>query len=221
MNTYRAVPIRKTSRSLQQHFLLKRRRSIILKPKQHIEPSQIFAQLAEQYHMGSPIELYPMKSWVIHFYQVVRRMLLGTVICALLFLMGIVALFFYQYLMVFGGHIPDLGDRLLFGLPGITIGLLGCGTCLLASKVIAQKIPTSLLVCTEGLLELSPKQVHVTHWSEIKKPLLEYKKGKRKVYTIYRSPRNPLIFSEAFEDAEGLADLIRQRMVIVKAVEQA
>lgn len=183
-----------------------------MEAKQRTELSTIPSQLAEQHRVGSPIALYQMQPWWIHFYQVVRRVLLGTVLCAVLFLLVVVALFFYQYLIVFGGHIPDLQERLMLSLPGTVIGLLGCGACLLIRDLIAQKVPASFLVCTEGLLEIHPKQVDVTRWNEIRGPLQESGSGTKKSYKLHRKSHKPLLFGETFEDAESLADLIRQRI---------
>lgn len=170
-------------------------------------------QLAEQYHAGSPIALYNMQPWWIHFYQVIRRILLGTVICAMLFIIVMVALFFYQYLVVFGSQIPDLQERLILSLPGIVIGLLGCGACLIFRNIIAQKVPASFLVCTDGLLEIHPKQVDVTRWDEMRGPLQELGLGKRKSYKLYRKNREPLVFGETFEGIESLVDLIKQQFL--------
>src|SRR3981081_3855767 len=78
-----------------QGILPKALRGIVLEPGQRAELSMTTYQLAEQYRVGSPIALYNMQPWWIHFYQVIRRVLLGTVICAVLFVLVVVALFFY------------------------------------------------------------------------------------------------------------------------------
>lgn len=79
-------------------------------------------------------------------------------------------------------------------------------------NIIAQQVPASFLVCTEGLLKMDPKQVDVTHWDEIKEPLQGTGVGKSKRYQINRINRKPLVFGDNFEGAEGLADLIRQQI---------
>jgi hypothetical protein len=156
-----------------QEILPKAIRRIVLEPGQRAELSMTTYHLAEQYRVGSPIALYNMQPWWIRFCQVIRRILLGTVMCAVLFVLVVVALFFYQYLIVFGGQMPDLQDRLLLSLPGFINGLLGCGACMITRDIIAQMVPASFLVCTEGLLKILPKQVDVTCWDEVRGTLQE------------------------------------------------
>lgn len=184
-----------------------------MEPGQRSEFSPTTCQLAEQYRMGKPIALYNMQLRWIRFYQMLRRVLLGTVVGAILFLVVVIALFFSEYLIVFAGHVPDLQERLLLSLPGTIIGLLGCGECLVMREMIARRVPAAFLVCTEGLLEIRPGQVDVTRWDEIRGPLQESRAGKRKRYKLSRTNRKPLLFGETFEDTKGLADLIRQQFL--------
>jgi len=180
---------------------------------QRIELPLAMYQLSEQYHAGSPIALYNMQPQWVHLYQTIRRVLLGIVICAIVFMLVGIALFFYQYLIVFAGKIPDLEERLILSLPGIIIGLFGCGACITIREIITQKIPTSLLVCTEGLLEIHPKQVDVTRWDEVSEPLQEIGLGKRRNYKLYRKDRKPLFLGETFENLESLINLVRQQIL--------
>jgi len=183
-----------------------------LEPRQKAELPMTTYQLAEQYRVGLPIALYNMQTWWIRFCQVIRRVLLGIVICAVLFLLVVVALFLYQYLIVFDGQVPDLQERLLLSLPGTIIGLFGCVECMMVRYMLAQRVPASLLVCTDGLLEIRPKEVNVTRWDEVKGTLQGPGLAKRKSYKLHRSKRKPLLFGENFEDVEGLADLVRQQI---------
>jgi hypothetical protein len=198
-----------------QRILPKAIRRIVLEPGERAELSVTTYQLAEQYRVGSPIALYNMQLRWVRFWQVFRRILLGMVICEVLFFVVVVALFFYQYLIVFGGQIPDLQERLLLSFPGFFNGLLSGVFCMISRDIIAKGVPASFLVCTEGLLEIHPKQVDVTRWDEVREvrgPLPEPGLGKRKSYKLYRINRKPLVFGEAFEDIESLADLIRQQL---------
>jgi hypothetical protein len=195
-----------------QRILPKAIRRIVLEPGQRAELSMATYQLAEQYRVGSPIALYNMQLRWVRFWQVFRRILLGMVICAVLYVLVVVALFFYQYLIVFGGHIPDLQERLIWSLPGIVSTLITFFWCMMIRNTIVQMIPASFLVCTEGLLEIRPKQVDVTRWDEVRGTLHGPGLAKRKSYKLYRINRKPLVFGEAFEDIESLADLIRQQL---------
>ena len=195
-----------------EEILPKARRRIVLEPGERAELSMTTYQLAEQYRVGSPIALYNMQLWWVRCCQVIQRILLGTVICAVLFVLVALALFFYQYLIVFGGHIPDLQERLLLSLPGTINGLLGCVGCMIARDIIAKRVPASFLVCTEGLLKILPKQVDVTRWDEVRGTLHGPGLAKRKSYKLYRKNRKPLVFGEVFEDMESLTNLIRQQL---------
>lgn len=168
-------------------------------------------QLAEQYHVGSPLELYNMQPTWIHFCQMLRRVLLGAAICMMLFIVVVIALFLYQYFIVYRGQMPDLQERVILGLPGIIIGLLGSSICLMIRAIIVQIIPASLLICTEGLLEIRPNQIRVTFWNEVNGSLQECRSGTRRSYKLYRINRKPLLFGENFENIEELASLIKQR----------
>lgn len=181
-----------------------------MEPRQRVRLSIATYHLAEQYHLGLPSALYNMQPWWIRFYQIIGRVLLGTVICAVLFLVVVVALSFYQYLVVFGGQVPDLQERLILSLPGTFIGVFGCIGCMVIRSMIAQRVPVSLLVCTEGLLEIRPQQVDVTRWEEVRGFLQGPKLGKKKRYQLNRINRKPLLFGETFESIEELANLVRQ-----------
>ncbi len=188
------------------------RKGLFLEPEQRAKFSSLTYQLAEQYHVGLPLALYNMQPQWIRIFQVLRRVLLGVVIGTVLFLLIVVVLFSYQYLVVFAGQIPDLHARLLLSLPGTVNGLLGCIACMIFRNIIAQQVPASFLVCTEGALKIYPKQVDVTRWDEVKEPLQGPGLGKKKRYDLYRINRKPLFFGENFEDVEGLANLVRQQI---------
>jgi len=168
-------------------------------------------QLAEQYHMGSPIGLYNMQPRWIRIYQMLQRVLLGVVICTALFLLTIAIFFFYQYLLAFANQIPDISEKLMLSLPGIVTGLIGCIGCIIMRNIIAQRVPASFLVCTEGLLEMYPGQIVVTRWAEVEE-LLQGFRSKKKVYQLIRKNRKPLFFTEVFENLEDLADLVNQHI---------
>lgn len=182
-----------------------------LESEQRATASSLTYQLAEQYHMGLPIELYHMQPQWIRFCRVIQSVVLGAVICVALFLLIIIIFFFYQYLIVYAGHIPDLQTRLTLGLPGVISGSIGGIGCLLIRNTITQRVPASLLICTEGLLEIYPKRVVVTRWNEVNGLSRGLKSGKRKVYQLSRIKRKPLIFGEAFENVEDLVNLISQQ----------
>ncbi len=169
-------------------------------------------QRTELYQVGQLLALYNMQPWWIRFCRVIRRVLLGIVIFVVFFLLVIVALFLYQYLIVFDGQVPDLQERLILSLPGFISDLLSCVGCMIVRNMFAQRVPASLLVCTEGLLEVRPKQIDVTRWDEIRGTLQGPGLAKRKSYKLHRIKRKPLLFGENFEDVEGLASLVRQQI---------
>ncbi len=164
-------------------------------------------QLAEQYRVGQPLALYNMHPRWLHFWKVFRHGLLGMVIFVAIVLLVSQTIFLHQ---LFTGQIPYLQTRLILDLTGTSIGLMGCVTWLSMRHMIAQSLPTSILVCTEGLLEIRPKGVEVTRWDEVKWLHQETRLGKKKHYTLYRIKRKPFSFGEIFEDVEGLADLVSQ-----------
>ncbi|MBA2677071.1 MAG: hypothetical protein H0U76_01525 [Ktedonobacteraceae bacterium] len=169
--------------------------------------------LAERYRVGQPLALYTMHPWWVRFCAVCRQILLGVVICAVLFVLVVVALFLFQYLIGVFDQGDELQSRLTFGLPGIIIGLMGCVEAMVMRSMIGQKVPISLLLCTEGLLAIHPKKVEVTHWNEVRGDLQGPGFGKKKRYTLQRLNRKPLLLNEAFEDLEGLVDLVRQLLL--------
>lgn len=171
-------------------------------------------QLAEQYHVGSPLELYHMQPRWIHFCQMLRRVCLGAALCMMLLIVVVLGLFLYQYVIIYRGQMPDLQERFLLGFPGIMMGGLGSGIGLVMREVIARRVPTSLLICTEGFLEIRPNQISVTFWNEVKGSLQEYRSGTRRSYKLYRINRKPLLFGENFENLEELASLIKQRIEV-------
>jgi hypothetical protein len=62
------------------------------------------------------------------------------------------------------------------------------------------------------VLEIRPKGVDVTRWNEVKGTLRGSEVEGRKRYKLSRVNRKPLVFGEAFEDLEGLADLVKQQI---------
>lgn len=181
-----------------------------MEPRQRKELSVTSYHLAEQYRIGLPIAFYDMRPEWIRFFQVIRCVLLSAIIGAVLFFLAIITLFFYQYLVVFNHQIPGLEEKLILSFPGTIIGLIGCIECIVVRSMLIRRVPASILVCTEGLLEILPKEVDVTRWDEIQGPLQEPGLEKRKHYKLYRKNRKPLFFGDSFEDVEDLAGLVRQ-----------
>ncbi len=181
-----------------------------MEPGQRAELPMTTYYLAEHYRVGQPLALYSMHPWWVRFCFVCRQVLLGAVICAVLFVLVVVALSLSQYLTEGRVQGEDLQWRFILALPGFIGGLIGGVEAMLLRYIIGQKVPTSLLLCTEGLLAIHPKEVDVTHWNEVRGGLQGPGFGKKKRYTLERLNRKPLLFGEAFEDLEGLADLIRQ-----------
>ncbi|GCE12015.1 DUF6585 family protein [Tengunoibacter tsumagoiensis] len=179
-----------------------------MEPGQQNDLSMTTHDLAEQYQVGQPLARYTMFPQWIRFWQVYRRLLLDFIIFSILIALAIVLLFLAP---LFQGQIGDLQFRLLLGLAGIISGLIGCVNWLLKRNMIAQSIPTSLLVCTKGLLAISLKAVDVTLWDEVI-GTLQIETGKRKRYKLQRINRKPLTFHDAYEDSEALVDLIRQQL---------
>ena len=166
-------------------------------------------QLAEQYQVGQPLALHNMHSWWVRILRAFSHVLLGAVICMIFFMLILFAILLSQ---VIEGQIANLPLRLMVGLPGIITGLIACIGCLIMRNIIARRIPTSFLVYTGGLLEIRPKEVDVTHWDEVIEILQVSRLGEKKRYTFSRINRKPLFFGEAFEDIEGLANLVRQQI---------
>lgn len=154
------------------------------------ELSMTTCQLAEQYQVGQPLGFYHMHPWWIRSCRIIMHVLLSVAIIVLLFVLILLAIFFYQYLTLPEDQLVDLRWRLLFALPGLTIGLVGCAAFLMLRQIFAQRIPTSLLVCTEGILEIRPKTVDVTRWDEVKGTLQGPGMGEKRRYTLVRSPSN-------------------------------
>ncbi len=182
-------------------------------------------QLVEQFQLGQPLALYNMHLQWIRFCQVIKQVLLGIIICMILFTLVLMTIFLYQYLTLLTQHPANLPDRIvladqfadlrwrfIISTPALITSLLGCVGCMIGRYMIAQNIPVTLLVCTEGLLEMRPKEVAITHWNEIRGMLKESGSGKRKSYQLARINRKPILFSEVFEDLEGLVNLVRQQI---------
>jgi hypothetical protein len=178
-----------------------------MESRQEVEHPRIMDQLAEQHQVGQPLALYNIHPQWKRTINLINRFSLIITVCAVLFVLVVFSIFFYQ---VIENQIVDVQGRLLMSLPGTIVGLLGCGQLMFARYMITQWLPISCLVCTEGLLVISRKKVEVTHWNEVRGFLEVPGSGKRKSYRLYRINRKLLTFSNIYEDTDGLADLVRQ-----------
>jgi hypothetical protein len=161
--------------------------------------------LAEQYHVGQPLALHTMRPGWKRFWLVFANILLGAAICAVLGLLANVAFFLFQEIE---GQDPDE----LLMLVSVTLILLGCAACMVYRGLIVRNAPVSLLVCTEGMLKIRPKEVDVTRWDEVRGTLHELRLEGRMIYRLDRINRKPIRFGEVFENMEDLVNVVRQQL---------
>lgn len=182
-------------------------------------------QLAEQYQLGQPLALFTMPPRWVHSFQIIKCALLCLVIGLALYVLVFDALFLSQYLILFSHppsnvaeqirlqeQVADLSWRFMLSLPGMIIAMIGCIAFILVRSMLVRELPASLLVCSEGLLEIRPGETGVTRWNEVRGTLQETPLRKSKKYKLDRINRKSLTFGESFEDVERLAGLIRQHI---------
>lgn len=167
-------------------------------------------RLAEQYQIGQLLALYRMHPWWVRFCRIITHILLILAIGVVLFLLMLLALFLF---FILHNQTLDWRGKTFLALPGLICGFMGVVGSLIARNMITRKIPATLLVCTEGLLMLYPKTIDVTYWSEVRGILQGSEPGESKKYKLNRLRRKPLLIGKAFENTDGLADLIRQQML--------